>query len=116
MFIINEWLIITQNIKTKARRGRVIIVQNTCEQLGSFTCNIKENTFQVSSTSTHLTLELFICCLSQVYLTTLLKHTLSENNEFSRTETRSSSSLRFCPQQWSNCENLSETVSAMAKI
>jgi hypothetical protein len=40
MFIVNEWLIITETIKTKARRRRVIIVQNTCEQLGSFACNI----------------------------------------------------------------------------
>jgi hypothetical protein len=45
VLIVNKWLIITQNIKTKARRRRVIVVQNTCEELGSFTCNVRENKF-----------------------------------------------------------------------
>jgi hypothetical protein len=61
MFIVNEWLIITENIKTKARRRRVIIVQNTCEQLGSFACNIKGK--QVLRLLVHPQICLFIICL-----------------------------------------------------
>jgi len=49
VFIINEWFIITKNIKTKPRRWRIIVEQNTCKQLSCFTYNIRGNSHHITS-------------------------------------------------------------------